>query len=133
MQRLGEFTFTGTKVLHGFADLGKGCEFVFDHFSFLICWAIRHPSFSADGGWLFSVIVVSERKIQMFLSRTTGHERLESEGRGEMPYGLWRLLSQRKKSVALTEVASLGGVFISNYIEVCLVVSFDPHFSMIHT
>ena len=53
--------------------------------------------FSADGGWLFSVIVVSERKIQMFLSRTTGHERLESEGRGEMQYGLWRLLSQRKK------------------------------------
>ena len=81
-----------------FADLEKSCEFVFHNFSFFICWAIRHPSFSADGGWLFSVIVVSECKIQMFLSRTTGHERLESEGRGEMPYGLWRLLSQRKKT-----------------------------------
>ena len=73
----------------------------------------------------------------MFLSRTTGHERLESEGRGEMQYGLWRLLSQRKKEkrVVLTEVASLRGVYhiMSNYIKVCLVDSFDPHFSMIHT
>ena len=40
-----------------FADLEKSCEFVFHNFSFFICWAIRHPSFQADGGWLFSVII----------------------------------------------------------------------------
>ena len=39
-----------------FADLEKSCEFVFHNFSFFICWAIRHPFFLADGGWLFSVI-----------------------------------------------------------------------------
>ena len=40
-----------------FADLEKSCEFVFHNFSFFTCWAIRHPSFQADGGWLFSVII----------------------------------------------------------------------------
>ena len=80
-------------------------------------------------------VVSGASPIAMFISRTTGHERLESEGRGEMQYGLWRLLSQRKKKVVLTEVASLRGVYqiMSNYIKVCLVDSFDPHFSMIHT
>ena len=79
-----------------------------------------------------------------------------------MQYGLWRLLSQRKRNEKESRKFHFGehhdacfcgkdcpsddvgrervskgseGVYqiISDSIEVCLVDSFDPHFSMIHT
>ena len=132
MQRLVEFTSTGTTVL---LILGRAASSFFITFlsSFVGPSDIRLSRRMADGSSPLSSCQSARSRCSFLVLPVTSDSKVKGEERCRTACG--GFFHSKKKRVVLTEVASLRGVYhiMSNYIKVCLVDSFDPHFSMIHT